>query len=361
MELIFYIVVALLSLSVLVFFHELGHYSAAKFFGVKVERFSIGFGKVLFKKEWLDTEWAFAPILLGGYVKMKGQDDANPLNRNSDPDSYTSKNPWQRVIILLAGPLANIILAFFIYLTIALNGAPVSTAVNYVSPIIGKVMPNTPALKAGLQSGDKIISIGDSNIKYWYEIKDAIESNKPPFNIKISRANRVIDVSLNPVVQDSINDFNETIKRKIIGIIPQVNRGEIVNFSILGSLKYAYNETVKSTLLITKGIQKISTGEVESKNIGGAITIFDILIKFAKEGIIYLIFIMALISVNLGVLNLLPIPALDGGHIMFNIYEMVTKKAPSEKILYILTLAGWIFLIGLMVFGMYNDINRIWG
>ncbi len=100
---------------------------------------------------------------------------------------------------------------------------------------------------------------------------------------------------------------------------------------------------------------------MESKNIGGAITIFDILIKFAKDGIIYLIFIMALISVNLGVLNLLPIPALDGGHIMFNIYEMITKKAPSEKILYILTLAGWIFLIGLMVFGMYNDINRIWG
>ncbi len=217
MDLIFYIVVALLSLSVLVFFHELGHYSAAKFFGVKVERFSIGFGKVLFKKEWLDTEWAFAPILLGGYVKMKGQDDANPLNRNSDPDSYTSKKPWQRVIILLAGPLANIILAFFIYLTIALNGAPVSTAVNYVSPIIGKVMPNTPALKAGLQSGDKIISIGDSKIKYWYEIKDAIESNKPPFNIKISRANSVIDVSLNPLCKPAFSAGVFGITFPIIG------------------------------------------------------------------------------------------------------------------------------------------------
>ncbi|HGZ70857.1 MAG TPA: RIP metalloprotease, partial [Nitratifractor sp.] len=113
-----YSIVALLALSALVFFHELGHFSAAKLFGVKVERFSIGFGKVLFKKEWLGTEWAFAPILLGGYVKLKGQDDTDPLARSSDFDSYNSKKPWQRIVILLAGPAANILLAFFIYLFI---------------------------------------------------------------------------------------------------------------------------------------------------------------------------------------------------------------------------------------------------
>jgi len=108
-------------------------------------------------------------------------------------------------------------------------------------------------------------------------------------------------------------------------------------------------------------VQKISTGEVDSKNIGGAITIFDIIIKFAKNGFIYLILIMALISVNLGVLNLLPIPALDGGHIMFNLYELITSKELNEKVYYYLTLAGWAFLISLMVFGVYNDVNRLWG
>ncbi len=361
MELFFYIILAILALSALVFFHELGHYTAAKLFGVKVERFSIGFGKPFYKKYWLDTEWVFAPILLGGYVKMKGQDDTNPLSKSDDPDSYTSKKPWQRIIILLAGPMANIILAFFIYLSIAFSGAPVSAASSYVAPIVGEVKKESPAYKAGLKKGDYILEIGNFKIKYWYEIGEAIQKSKEPIKIKLKRDNQIKTLTLNPTIISRKNEFNETIKRKIIGISPIFKRGEIIHFSPTEAIKYAFNETIKATMLIAKGVQKISTGEVDSKNISGAITIFDILIQFAKEGFLYLLFITALISVNLGVLNLLPIPALDGGHIVFNLYEMITKKAPSEKVLYRLTLAGWAFLIGLMMFGLYNDINRIWG
>lgn len=361
MELILYIFIAILALSVLVFFHELGHYTAAKLFGVKVERFSIGFGKPFYKTYWLDTEWAFAPILLGGYVKMKGQDDTDPLSKSDDPDSYNSKKPWQRIVILLAGPLANIVLAFFMYLIIAFSGAPVSTASPYVEPIIGSVKKDTPAYIAGLKENDKILEIGEFKIKYWYEIGDAIQKTKEPIPIKIKRDNKILTLTLSTKLIESKNEFNEVIKRKIIGIAPKIKRGDIIHFSPIEALKYAYNETLKATLLITKGVQKISTGEVDAKNISGAITIFDILIQFAKEGLLYLMFIAALISVNLGVLNLLPIPALDGGHIVFNLYEMITKKPPSEKVLYNLTLAGWVFLIGLMIFGLYNDINRIWG
>ncbi len=361
MELIIYILIAIIALSILVFFHELGHFTAAKLFGVKVERFSIGFGKVLFKKEWLGTEWAFAPILLGGYVKMKGQDDIDPLQRSNDPDSYNSKKPWQRIIILLAGPIANIILAFFIYFIIAINGAPASTASDYIPPIVGKVVENTPAQKAGLKDGDRVLEVNGEKIKYWYQLADAIQKATPPIEIKVLRDSKEITVKLTPKIETRVNEFNEKIKRKVIGIHPKVKRDFIINFNLIEAISYAYNETKKATLLITKGVQKISTGEVDSKNISGAITIFDILMKFAHQGVIYLMFIMALISVNLGVLNLLPIPALDGGHIVFNFYEMITKKEPSEKVLYTLTLMGWAFLISLMVFGMYNDINRIWG
>ena len=361
MELVIYIFIAIIALSILVFFHELGHFTAARLFGVKVERFSIGFGKVLFKKNWLNTEWAFAPILLGGYVKMKGQDDIDPLKKNYDPDSYNSKKPWQRIIILLAGPLANIILAFFIYLIIAIHGAPAITASDYIPPVVGKVMQNTPAQIAGLKSGDKILEVNGKRIKYWYELAKAIQEAKSPIKLKVLRDSKIITITLVPKDDEYTNEFNEKIKRKIIGIRPLIKKDYIINFGFLDALKYAYNETKKSTLLITKGVQKISTGEVDSKNISGAITIFDILIKFAQEGLIYLMFIMALISVNLGVLNLLPIPALDGGHIMFNLYEMITGREPSERVLYALTLLGWVFLISLMVFGMYNDINRIWG
>ncbi len=361
MELILYIFIAILALSALVFFHELGHYSAAKFFGVKVERFSIGFGKPFYRKNWFNTEWVFAPILLGGYVKMKGQDDTDPLKRSDDPDSYNSKKPWQRIIILLAGPFANIVLAFFIYLIIAISGAPVSTASDYIAPIVGEVNPDTPAYKSGLKAKDKIIAVGEHKIKYWYELGAAIQNTPAPITLKVKRDDRVLTLKLNPIVKDMKNEFNETIKRKIIGIRPSVKRGDRVEFNIIDAFKYAYNETVKSALLITKGLQKVTTGEVDSKNVSGAITIFDILIKFAKAGFLYLLFIMALISVNLGILNLLPIPALDGGHIMFNLYEMITKKAPSEEVLYRLTIVGWILLMSLMFFGLYNDVNRIWG
>jgi len=360
-ELIIYIFIALLALSALVFFHELGHFSAAKFFGVKVERFSIGFGKVLFKKEWLGTEWAFAPILLGGYVKLKGQDDTDPLARSTDPDSYNSKKPWQRIVILLAGPLANIVLAFFIYLFIAMKGAPIIAASSYIPPVVGKVVPNTPAAKAGLKAEDKIIKINNTPIRYWYQLKDAIVNSSDRITLNVLRGDSELELTLTPKIEERSNEFNQTVKQRVIGIVPKIDKNTTIHFSPIEALHYALNETKKSTLLITKGIQKVSTGEVESKNIAGALTIFDLLINFAKAGFLYLLFIMALISVNLGVINLLPIPALDGGHILFNIYEMITRKPPSEEVLYRLTIAGWIFLMGIMVFGLYNDINRIWG
>ncbi len=361
MGLVIYVFIALLALSVLVFFHELGHFTVAKLFGVKVERFSIGFGKVLFRKYWLGTEWAFAPILLGGYVKMKGQDDTNPLARSSDPDSYNSKKPWQRILILLAGPFANILLAFFIYLAIALHGVPQSSAIDYAPAVIGKVLKDSPAQKAGLKENDKILAINGKPVKYWKEVGPLIQSSKEPILVSVLRDGKKIKISLTPKKDSYKNPFNEIVKRKIIGIAPKIDEKATVKFGFLAAVKYAYNETKNATFLISKGVSKVATGDVDSKNISGAITIFDFFIKSAQKGFIYLLFLMALISVNLGVLNLLPIPALDGGHIMFNLYELITRKAPSERVLVALTMAGWVFLISLMLFGMYNDVNRIWG
>ncbi len=351
LNLIFYIFIALIALSILVFFHELGHYTVAKFFGVKVERFSIGFGKVLFRKNWLDTEWAFAPILLGGYVKMKGQDDINPLERSSDPDSYNSKKPWQRILILLAGPFANILLAFFIYFGISLYGIP--TAKKHVQAVVGEVAKDYPAYKAGFKSGDKILYINKYKISDWEDVSKAIQESNTPLNIKVLRENKEINLTLNPTIKNG---------KKIIGIgVDRDSLFEYKSLSFFEAIKSAYRKTKDATFMISKGVGQVATGEVDSKNIGGAITIFDLIIKMAKEGFVFLLSMMAIISVNLGVLNLLPIPALDGGHIVFNLYELITKRAPSEKILYSLTLAGWVFLIGLMFFGLYNDVNRIWG
>lgn len=361
MSLLLYLFIALMALSVLVFFHELGHFTVARLFGVKIERFSIGFGKILSRRHCCGTEWAFSAIPLGGYVKMKGQDDSDPLTTSSDPDSYTAKKPWQRILILLAGPAANMILAFFIYLSIALMGAPLVAARDYIPPVVGTVAPETPAAKAGLQPGDRILAVDGEPVHYWYQIGELIQKNPDPILLTIRRGERTVTLELRTKVVEGTNEFMQKIQRRIIGISPKVDKETVIRFTPSEALFYAWNETKKASLLITRGIAKISTGEVGTENVGGAITIFDVMMKFAQAGFVYLLFIMALISVNLGVLNLLPIPALDGGHIMFNLYEIITRRAPSETAYYRLTLLGWAILGGIMFLGLYNDINRIWG
>ncbi len=150
----------------------------------------------------------------------------------------------------------------------------------------------------------------------------------------------------------------ESIKRHIIGISPKRYRNIELSYR---QTFYSYRETIKASMMIMKGIEKVSTGEVDSKNIGGPITIFDLMMRYAKVGIDYFLWMMALISVNLGIINLLPIPALDGGHIMFNLYEIITRREPNERVYYYLTMFGWGFLFLLMGLGMYNDINRLIG
>ncbi len=362
MDIVLYILVAIIGLSFLVFFHELGHFLAARAFGVTVERFSVGFGKVLAKKWCCSTEWAFSAIPLGGYVKMKGQDDANPLARSSEPDSYNSKKPWQRVIILVAGPFANILTAFFLYLIITINGVPLFQATaDYLPPVVGKVSKNSPASKAGLKENDKIISVNGVRVKYWYQISKEIEKSPSLVLLEVKRANKILTLKLKTKEIDGKNEFLESVKRHIIGIAPKITPNQTIHFSLSEAFFYAYRETIKATTLITVGIKKVSTGEVSSKNIGGPVTIFDLMRRYAKAGFDYFLWMMALISVNLGIINLLPIPALDGGHIMFNLYEMITQKELNEKVYYYLTMFGWAFLFALMGLGLYNDINRLVG
>lgn len=359
MGILIYLFIALIALSVLVFFHELGHYLAARFFGVKIERFSIGFGTILARKNCCDTEWAFSAVPLGGYVKMKGQDDADPLAQSTDDDSYNTKAPWQRIIILLAGPVANLILAFFLYLHIAFYGAPVVVALDYIDPVVGTVSVDSPAQKAKLRPNDRILKINDTPIQYWYQIGEKIQSSPDPIRLTIRRGTQQKFLQLSTKMIEGQNAYMEKIQRRIIGIAPKADINSTVTFSSSQMLHYAWRETVKATTLIAVGIKKMGTGEVSHKQVGGAITIFDIIMKFAERGFTYLLFIMALISVNLGVLNLLPIPALDGGHILFNLYEMIAGRPPSENALYYLTMLGWVLLLGLMFLGLYNDVVRL--
>jgi len=346
--------IALLVLSVLIFFHELGHFTAARFFGVQVDVFSIGFGKRLWTKKIGTTEWSISAVPLGGYVKMKGQDDTDPTLKSFDNDSYNAKKPWQRIVILLAGPFANFLMAFLLYLAIAYMGVP------KLLPYVDKVTKDSPASLAGLQREDKILQINGFNIRYWKEIGEQINASSGPLTMVIERNQHLKRVTLHPRRIEEKNIFGEKVTRRIIGISP-LPKQVSVTYGFTEGIRYAWEETVRSGTLIFKSVQKLITGAVSSDQLGGIITIVDVTAQASSAGILALFFFTALISVNLGVLNLLPIPALDGGHIMFNLYEMVRGKAPSEAVMYYMTVTGWILLGGLMFLGLYNDINRLMG
>ena len=346
------ILVSLLILSFLIFFHELGHFLAARFFGVRVERFSIGFGKVLFSKKIGDTEYAFSAIPLGGYVKMKGQDDADPTKVSYDPDSYNVKPPWQRIFILLAGPFFNFMLAFFLYYAIALMGA------NALTPTVGVVQPNSPAAEIGLKKGDKIVAINDEPVRIWNDLSEKISSSDGPIDLIVDRNGTLIPMTVVPRTLETKNIFGETVKRKMVGIGPL---GEVttVHYGLTDGMAFAWHKTVEASKLILLSVQKLIEGVVPAKEMGGVIAIVQVTAEASQHGLVALFALTALISVNLGVLNLLPIPALDGGHIIFTLYEMLFKKPINEEIMYRLTLGGWVLLLSLMAFTIYNDIARI--
>ena len=324
----------------------------ARLVGVKVEVFSIGFGKKLVCKNFKGTNWCISAVPLGGYVQMKGQDDSDPSLKSNDPDSYNVKSPWQKILILLGGPGFNFLLAIIIYFGVALSGW------QTLAPIVGKTIPNTPAFKA-LKPGDKIIQINGYEIKSWNDIPK-IEKKSNILNMMVFRNGKIIDITLRPKIVAAEDIFSEKVKRKIIGIVPS---GKIikVKYPLFEAIPVAFEKFKSGSLLIVKGLKKLFTSSVGVKAISGPIGIVDVTAKVANYGMQPLLLLMALLSVNLGILNLLPIPALDGGHIMFNLYEAVFKRELNEAVMIKLTIAGWVFLGGLMLVGMYNDITRLVG
>lgn len=344
--------ISLLVLSLLIFFHELGHFLAARAMGVYVKVFSIGFGKKLASFQWKNTEWRIAMIPLGGYVQMKGQEDLDPTALSTDEDSYNVKKPWQRIFILLAGPFANFLLAYFLFWFIALGGPQV------LSPVVGEVMKDSPAEKAGLKTNDIISEINGVKVDTWQDMAEDIAASTGAINFLIERGGYIQNITITPQMREARNDFNETVQRRMIGIGAS---GASTTLEVENSFAYAWDKTLWASTLIFGGVKRLLLGDVPAKELGGVISIVKITADASSQGWMAVLFFAALISVNLGVLNLLPIPALDGGHIIFNLYEMIFRTPPSEAMLVRFTIGGWVLLIGLMFLGLYNDVNRLVG
>ncbi|MDQ7067911.1 MAG: RIP metalloprotease RseP [Sulfurimonas sp.] len=346
------IFVSILVLSGLIFFHELGHYIAARMMGVYVEVFSIGFGKKLFSFRKWNTEWAIAAIPLGGYVRMKGQDDSDPTKKSFDDDSYNVKTPTQKIFILLAGPAFNFIIAFVLYFFIAL-GSP-----QILSPVIGQVLKDSPAFKAGLDANDTVTAINGIAISSWKEMAEIISHAEGTLTVEIQRDGFIQYKELTPKLRETKNLFGESVQKKMIGIA-SAGITHPLELSLGETLSYAGEQTLFASTMIFTGVQKLILGDVPPTELGGVISIVKLTSDATDAGWMSVLFFAALISVNLGVLNLLPIPALDGGHIMFNLYELIFRREASEAVMIKFTIAGWVLLFGLMGLGLFNDINRL--
>lgn len=337
-------------ISFLIFFHELGHFLAAKSLGVRVEIFSIGFGKALFEKEFKNTKYRLSALPLGGYVKLKGQDDLNPALRNYDKDSYGSLHAWQKIYILFAGPFFNLFLAFLLYIAIANLG------LEKASAKIGFIAPNSAAQEIGLLEGDIIKSINGIKIQSFDEIPALLTPNA--LIIEIQREEKNLNLLITPKTGQGYNEFGQIVPKLQLGIASS-NERISVSYTGLQSLSYALDESIKAFTLIIKGLFKLITGDIEAKNLGGIITMVDITSKAAEISLSWLLFITALISINLGILNLLPIPMLDGGHILFNLYSLIFKKEVPQKAFEYLSYSGMALLLSLMLFATLNDIIRL--
>ncbi len=339
-------------LGILVFFHELGHYLIARRIGVKVLKFSLGFGPKLAGRKIGETEYLISAVPLGGYVKLLGEDPTEEMSPEDRGRSFSDQTVGKRIAIVMAGPVFNLILAALIFVFLFMVGIPLLTTE------IGDVIGDSPAMKAGVLPGDKIVAINGKEISLWDEMKEIIEKNREQaMTFTVQRGDNRIDLKITPMVVDDENPLKEKVRVGRIGVRPKgaftIKRYNPVSAVILG-----IERTWNITELTVLGIIKIFQREIPADTIGGPILILQMAGQQASEGFVNIMLFIAILSINLGVINLFPIPILDGGHIIFFLIEAVMGKPVSIKKREIAQQVGLFLLISLMLFAFYNDIMR---
>ncbi len=341
-------------IGVLVFIHELGHFLAARLCGVGVNVFSLGFGPKILKKKWGRTEYCLSAVPLGGYVKMVGEEPGSEIDQKALKYSFTHKSLLKKSIIVAAGPVFNFLLAIVIfYLLYQFAG------IYMAEPVVGKVLDDTPALHAGVKPGDIIKEINRNKIESFEDIARIITAGEgEELEIVVQRGSRYVGIVLTPVVRPGKNIFGEDIQKYVIGI---VGNGESFHKSLnpYTAFWYSLKDTYGLIELTIVSLVKMIKGSVSADNLGGPLMIAQMAGEQAKAGMMNFVWFIALLSVNLGIINLFPIPVLDGGHLLFFGLEAITGKSVSEKLREKLIQFGGAILIALMVFVFYNDIVRM--
>lgn len=339
-------------LSVLIVAHEWGHFYVAKRLGIRVERFSVGFGPKLLSLRRGETDYRISLIPLGGYVKLAGETQEEPLR--GERWEYLSRSVGERFAVVFAGPFLNYLLAFFVFMTVFVIGNPQLTSK------IGKVIEGYPAEKGGILAGDRILSIEGRKVHYWEEVTQAIRKAPEDRKIRLllERAQKELTVSVQPKRIEEKDFLGEKKEFSMIGISPSE---EVVPvryaFPLAGWM--AAKQLGQITVLTVKGVVRMLTGHLPLKeSLTGPIGIFMITEQAARLGLAYLLQMIGLLSASLAIFNVLPIPVLDGGHLFFLVIERLKGRPVSDRIQEFSRQVGMAFLIGLMLFVFYNDFSR---
>lgn len=325
-------------LGFLIFIHEGGHFLVAKLCKIRVKEFAIGFGPIIWKKQGKETKYVLRAIPLGGFVNLLGEEEAV-----DEEGSFSKAGAFKKIAILVAGGLVNIIFGLVVYFVL-------TTSIGiFVSTTVDQTVENYAAETAGIQEGDKILEVNGKEIKRKSQIDKILEKNNgKEIKVVIERNNEQIELTLNPTLEEN----KETSRKYYLGIIFKVAEESLVN-----NIYYGFWDTVEFSTSIVDGVKELFVGNVGVDQLTGPVGISEVVVQTKNSS--QFIYILALISVSLGVTNLLPVPPLDGGKIVLVVIEGIIRRPIKEKINVAIQMTGFFLIMGLAVLVTYNDVLRI--
>ncbi|MCL5021935.1 MAG: RIP metalloprotease RseP [Nitrospirae bacterium] len=339
--------------SLIIVSHEVGHFVAARVAGVKVKKFSLGFGPVLFRTNVRGTEFVISLIQLGGYVELLGEDPEEDVPQQEVAQSFRHQPVRNRALIVLAGAFFNIVLAIFLLTAVYWSG------ISVLAPEIGTVSKGSPAEEAGMLSGDRIVEINGTHVRIYEDAIRVIQENPGvSLPLKLQRADNVILTTVIPEKRIGYDALNRPSEAGFLGVSPKGTK-TVYRQSVIGSLKTATSKSWEMTSLVFSAFVMLLKGQLPLADLAGPIMIVKTASQQMSIGIENFVFTIAFLSVNIGVFNLIPFPALDGGFMIFLLLELLRGKPLKPKTMLLIQRLGVSSLVMLVVFVFYNDLMKL--